>query len=95
MPEPPVDEFELAEEPDEDEVTELGGETDEDEVTGLDEERGRDDELQLVEEVVEELDGEPLTRYRPAPTPTTRRMTITAAGITNLFPLLPLLLDTS
>jgi hypothetical protein len=82
--EPPAGELRLDEE-----LVEL---TDE----GLNEATEIEDELQLVvEEVVEELDVEPLARYRPAPTPTTNRMTITAAGITNLLPLFPVLPDIS
>jgi hypothetical protein len=50
------------------------------------------DELALVEEVKEEL-VEPLVRYRPAPNPTTKRITITAAGTTKLLPDLALLPD--
>jgi hypothetical protein len=85
--EPPAGELRLDEE--------LVGETERDERP----EAEMEDELQLVEEivveVVEELDVEPLARYRPAPTPTTNRMTIIAAGITNLLPLLSVLPDMS
>jgi hypothetical protein len=45
-----------------------------------------------VDEEVEEF-VEPLVRYTPAPTPTTRRITITAAGTTYLLPDLALLPD--
>jgi len=68
---------------------ELVEETERDEETRLDAETETEDELQLVEEAVEDLDVEPLARYRPAPTPTTKRMTIIAAGTTNLLPPLP------